>query len=395
MQWLLMSYSAVVRRGSMKRNRHWSKRVRWGRLLVLLAILLWVAGSWPTYQPPSRPEVRLRLNYLERVIQEGAAPNTDLGRLTQMNPEWGLFTLSFSTYALANLAARQPDLRAEAAATIGRAIQVALMPPLRQPFEETLPNKYLAASLPSSVLYLGHLNLMLGCHRQLVPSSPYRHLHDSLSAALAARYQEPAGNLTSYPHLRWLPDNTVALASLALHSRLTGSAYTVAGRRWVARAKAQWLDPKTGLLASMVDAAGRPSEAPRGSHLGWSIWFLAQVDSAFARQQYALYQRHHSTNLGALRLYSEFADSYETGAGNVDSGPLILGYGIPTTAFAFADAVALRDWRNAQRLRRVISLGSRDIREGDELRYGVRLVNLDVNPLSEALLLWADVPGGR
>lgn len=55
--------------------------------------------------------------------------------------------------------------------------------------------------------------------------------------------------------------------------------------------------------------------------------------------------------------------------------------------------VALRDYRNAQRLRRVISLGSRDIRDGDELRYGVRLVNLDVNPLSEALLLWADVPG--
>jgi len=54
--------------------------------------------------------------------------------------------------------------------------------------------------------------------------------------------------------------------------------------------------------------------------------------------------------------------------------------------------VALRDYRNAQRLRRVISLGSREIREGDELRYSVRLVNLEVNPLSEALLLWADVP---
>jgi hypothetical protein len=121
---------------------------------------------------------------------------------------------------------------------------------------------------------------------------------------------------------------------------------------------------------------------------------LTQVDSAFARQQYAGYQRYHSTNLGALRMYREFAGSYETGVGNVDSGPLILGYGIPATAFAFADAVALRDYRNAQRLRRVISLGSREIREGDELRYGVRLVHLEVNPLSEALLLWADVPGG-
>ena len=359
-----------------------------------LLALVWGSFSWPTYQPPSPAETRLRLNYLERVVEEGATPTTTLGQLTAQNAEWGLFTLSFSTYGLANLAARQPDLRAEAAATIGRAIQVALSDPLRQPFMEVLPNKQ--PTLPGSVLYLGHLNLMLGCHRQLVPNSPYRQLHDSISAALAARYQqEPSGNLMSYPGRRWLPDNAVALASLALHSRLTGSAYGAAGPRWVARARRAWLAPATGLLASMVDSAGRPSEEPRGSHLGWSIWFLAQVDAGFARQQYALYQRYHSTNLGVLRLYREFASGYQTGAGNVDSGPLILGYGIPATTFAFADAVALGDYRNAQRLRRVISLGSREVREGDELRYGVRLVDLDVNPLSEALLLWADVPGGR
>ena len=60
---------------------------------------------------------------------------------------------------------------------------------------------------------------------------------------------------------------------------------------------------------------------------------------------------------------------------------------------ALTDAVALRDWRNAQRLRRVVGLGSREIVENNELCYGVRLVDLEVNPLSEALLLWADVPG--
>ncbi|MDJ0366800.1 hypothetical protein QMK33_16725 [Hymenobacter sp. H14-R3] len=95
-----------------------------------------------------------------------------------------------------------------------------------------------------------------------------------------------------------------------------------------------------------------------------------------------------------LRLYREQPGRYATGEGDVDSGPTVLGYGIPATAFSYADAVALRDWRNAARLRRVISLGSREILANNELRYGVRLVNLGVNPLSEALLLWADVPGG-
>ena len=380
----------------MKQKRHWSNRVRWSQLFVLLGILLWVGFSWPTYQPPAPTEMRLRLNYLARVIGEGTAPNTDLGRLTAMNPEWGLFTLSFSTYALANQARRRPELRAEAARTMRQAVAAALTAPMQQPYHGLGDDTLAGYALPGSVLYLGHLNLMLGCLRQLEPGTPYRPLHDSLSARLCRQLgAAPAGNLPSYPHRYWVPDNTVALASLALHSSLTGSPYQRAGARWVARARRAWLDPKTGLLASMVDAAGRPAEAPRGSHLGWSIWFLTQVDSAFARQQYQRYQAAHSTNLGVLRLYREQPGSYSTGAGDVDSGPLILGYGIPATAFAFADAVALGDYHNAQRLRRVISLGSRAVRAGNELRYGVRLVNLDVNPLSEALLLWADVPGGR
>ncbi|AMR27588.1 hypothetical protein A0257_11100 [Hymenobacter psoromatis] len=359
--------------------------------------LVWLSFSWPTYAPPPPANVRLRLNYLERVIRAGGGRGTALGELTQQNPEWGLFTLAFTTYALANLARQNSSLRPEAARYTELAIRQVLAAPICQPFAAGWPPSGQPAgldSLPPSVLYLGHLNLMLGCHRQLMPASPYGPLHDSLSAALYRRYgREPAGNLESYPGLRWLPDNTVALASLALHSRLTGSPYAAAGRRWAAWAQAHWLAPETGLLASRVDEGGRASEGPRGSMLGWSIWFLAGVDSAFARQQYQRYQASGSTNLGVLRLYRKWPSRYATSAGDVDSGPLILGYGIPAMAFACADAVALGDWRNAQRLRRVIRLGSREIVEKDELRYGVRFIDLDVSPLSEALLLWAEVPG--
>ncbi|MGI4871631.1 MAG: hypothetical protein ACRYFX_10685 [Janthinobacterium lividum] len=368
------------------------RRILFTLLLGLLAFGAYLSRQ--PYVPPDHHNMRLRLNYLEHVIKDGNGPNTLLGRLGRQNPEWELFSLSFTTYALANLAHLDSSLRAEAATYTDLAIKLALTPAIRQSFGEEPVGSSATADTAGSVLYLGHLNLMLGCHRQLVPDSPYRQLHDTLSAALCRRYGEaPSGNLPSYPHQRWLPDNTVALASLALHSRLTGSPYAAAGRRWVARAKTSWLDPATGLLASQVDAQGRVTEEPRGSMLGWSIWFLAWVDPAFARQQYQRYQATNSTNLGVWRFYRERPGHYATGAGDVDSGPLILGYGIPATATACADAVALRDWRNAQRLRRVISLGSREIVENGELRYGVRLVDLDVNPLSEALLLWAEVPG--
>gem|GEM_PF-6445883 len=43
------------------------KRWRWLWAISSLA-LLWLGFSWPTYAPPGQPELRLRLNYLERVI---------------------------------------------------------------------------------------------------------------------------------------------------------------------------------------------------------------------------------------------------------------------------------------------------------------------------------------
>jgi hypothetical protein len=370
------------------------RRWRWLLLLLLLALVWGTYSSRQPYVPPSHAALRLRLNYLERVIREGSGPATTIGRLGAQNPEWALFTLSFTTYGLADLAGRDTSFRAEASKIIDLAIRQVLSDSIRQPFEE--PGVLASARhyLPRSVLYLGHLNLMLGCHRQLVANSPYQGLHDSLSAVLYQRYlHEPAGNLESYPGLRWLPDNTVALASLAMHSNLSGSPYAKAGQQWAARAQAQWLDPATGLLASQVDAQGRLQEGPRGSMLGWGIWFMSHFDATLAQQQYRRYQASASTNLGIMRLYRERPGSYATTVGDVDSGPLLLGYGLTATTTAFADAVVLGDWRNAQRLRRVISLGSREIVADSALNYGVRFIDFEASPLSEALLLWADVPG--
>ena len=132
------------------------------------------------------------------------------------------------------------------------------------------------------------------------------------------------------------------------------------------------------------------AEEPRGSHLGWSIFFLYRFAPALAAEQYRGYQQRFSTNFGVIRLYRERVGSYETSEGDIDSGPVILGYSIPANAFAFGNAVALRDWRNAQRLRRVIRFGSREVETPTELQYGVRFVDLPVSPLAEALILHAE-----
>lgn len=356
-------------------------------LIFLVLLALAVLFSRPAYHYPAPAELRLKARYLERIIRTPEGDSSELAELG--NPEWALFSLSYSVYAFTNMAQLDTTFRPEAARYTQLAIHKMLSGSIAQAFRNNAAAA--AADSVTSVLYLGHLNLMLGCHRLLDPASPYRTLHDSLAATLHRRLAAaPAHCLESYPSGAWVPDNTVAVASLQLHSDLTGSPYRVFCQQWCAYARQHLTDPRTGLLLSKPATPDQAAEEPRGSHLGWSIFFLYRFAPAYAAEQYRLYQQHLSTNFGVLRLYRERAGEYETSEGDLDSGPLVLGYSIPANAFAFGNAVALRDWRNAQRLRRVISFGSRTVETANETHYRVRFVDLPVSPLAEALLLHAE-----
>ena len=351
---------------------------------AMILLMLAAALSRPSYHYPAPTVLRQKAHYLEHIIRASEAEASELAALG--NAEWSLFSMSYSVYAFTNMAQRDSSFRPEAAHYTALAIQKMLTGTIVQAFRN--PNAAVATDSVTSVLYLGHLNLMLGCHRLLTSASSYETLHDSLSASLHRRLAAaPNHCLESYPGGVWVPDNTVALASLQLHSDLTGSFYHAFCQQWTAYARQHLTDPATGLLLSKPRTRHQDAEEPRGSHLGWSIFFLYRFAPAFAAEQYRRYQQHFSTNFGVIRLYRERVGSYETSAGDIDSGPLILGYSIPANAFAFGNAVAVRDWRNAQRLRRVISFGSREIETPEEIHYGVRFVDLSVSPLAEALLL--------
>lgn len=367
--------------------------------LIITAVVMgfWMVFSWPTYHYPAPAELRQKAHYLERIISTPERGSVELNALG--NTEWSLFSISYAVYAFTNMAQLDSTFRPEAAHYTQLAIGKMLTGSIRQAFRN--PDALIEADSVTSVLYLGHLNLMLGCHRLLDPTSSYQALHDSLSATLHRRLATaPNHCLESYPGGVWVPDNTVALASLQLHSDLTGSPYRAFCQQWVAYARQHLSDTASGLLLSKPATRHQASEEPRGSHLGWSIFFLYRFAPTYAAEQYQRYQEHFSTNFGVIRLYRERVGSYETSIGDVgsyetsigdvDSGPLILGYSIPANAFAFGNAVALRDWRNAQRLRRVISFGSREVAMPQELHYGVRFVDLPVSPLAEALILHAE-----
>jgi hypothetical protein len=187
----------------------------------------------------------------------------------------------------------------------------------------------------------------------------------------------------------WIPDNTVGLASLKIHSQNTGSNYQTLCDLWLKNVKKNCTDVKTGLLCSRIDSkSGLPIEEPRGSMLGWSIFFIYRFDKAYANELYQNYINRFSDNLLLFRLFRERSTNRKTNQGDIDSGPIYLGYSIPANAFAFGDAIAMNDFKNAKRLQRLISIGSKQISNNNEIYCQSRFIDLPINPLADALLLY-------
>ncbi len=83
-------------------------------------------------------------------------------------------------------------------------------------------------------------------------------------------------------------------------------------------------------------------------------------------------------------------NNFETGEGDIDSGPLFFGYSIPSNAWAFGNAVFHKDLKTAEQMRRLISLGSKKINSDNEIHYEPRFVKMSMSPLAEALILYKE-----
>ncbi|MCA0447734.1 MAG: hypothetical protein LCH54_16040 [Bacteroidetes bacterium] len=360
-------------------------------IMIVLSILIMLISycGVQKYEYPTQKELNKKIGYLNRIIKEPFGKQSDLTRIAYENAEWSLFSLSFSTYAFTNISFRDSTFKPIAIRNIDLAIQKAITDTIYKNFSDTNPY-YPEIDTAASILYLGHLNLMLGCHRLLDKNSKYADLNDKITESLYQRYLKSNNFcLDSYFGMSWIPDNTVALASIKIHSQNTGSHYDTICTEWIKKAKTSFIENQTNLLCSRVnDKTGRKEEEARGAMIGWSIFFIYRFDKEYAKELYEIYKDKFSTNLIVVTLFKERYHNSETSNGDIDSGPLFLGYSIPANAFAFAGAVAFKDLRTAKRLQRLISIGSKKIETENELKYETRFINLQINPLAEALLLY-------
>jgi hypothetical protein len=197
------------------------------------------------------------------------------------------------------------------------------------------------------VAYLGYAGLALGLHRLVAPSSRFDARHDAIVAALARRFEaSKSGLVETYPGETYPVDNTAALGALSLHARATHGVPSPGLARGLEAIRVHGIHLESGLLAQAVDSTtAMPRDPGRGSGTALAAYFLAFSDHAMSAALYRAVHRELFRTVLGFGVILEHPASCETCTGRVDidSGPVVAGFGVSATGFAIGASRANDD----------------------------------------------------
>ena len=296
--------------------------------------------------------------------------------------EWVFGSYMMAAMGLGQVALAHPEVRARHADAVAGCLDQLLSDRVRS-FDRVAWGSDALGSLDTEeghAAYLGYLNLALGMHRRLDPHSRFATHHDRISAALARRFEQShSGLIATYPGETYPVDNLAAIASLALHSRLTGEDRGQLISRLIARMRSDYVDPKTGLLIQAVTEAGLPADDGRGSGTALGAYFASYANLPFARELHVALRSQLAASVVGFGVVREY--THDRGRGDIDSGPLVLGLSVSATGFSLGSARAAGDFEHFERVYRTAHLFGAPHRSDDEATF------VGGGPLGNAIML--------
>lgn len=256
------------------------------------------------------------------------------------NGEWLFGTYMMAGMGFGQMAVLNPDRKEEYCLAMEKCIRQILSPAVRE-FDRQSWQSDPIDSLDTDhdhAAYLGYFNLLLSLHRLLKNESEYSGLNDRITEALARRLNKsPVLLLQTYPGEYYPVDNCAGIASIGLYDKATGKDHSELLERCVSRMKANYTDKKTGLLYQCIDGSnGVPADLPRGSGTCLGLYFLSFMDAEFSKSLYLSMKRELRGGVLGFGGIKEYPASCKGERGDIDSGPVILGYGLSATGFAIA-----------------------------------------------------------
>lgn len=333
-----------------------------------------------------------RLAFLRRALDHGAAEE-----MQALFPEGYFFTSALYGLTWVDVGARAPAHRARALAEARWALAHADGPEGRAVFDPSLRPPY-------GVFHAGWTTWLRAGVVRLGGTDELDRLRDG-AAALADAFTQSLDSdggspfLAAYPGQAWPCDSVVGIAAVAISGDLTGTERAPLVARWLAAADAR-RDPATGLLAHRADLpSGAPIEGARATSQTIVLRFLREVDPAGARRDWRRFVDRYRSTVPALPGIREYPRGHD-GAGDVDSGPLVLGLSGSASAVALGDAALYGDRRTARRIAGLAEAAGLGLTWRGERRYVGGAV-----PVADAFLAWsyaatgwrhpADPPGPR
>ena len=154
---------------------------------------------------------------------------------------------------------------------------------------------------------------------------------------------------------------------------------------WIERAKKEWLDEETGLLASFLDAENGITQIVKpvkGSYSALNCYYLSLIDPEFAKEQYNSFIKHFKKSFPVAGI-SEYHDSYTLLGMDIDAGPVVLNYSPSGIGFALGAATSLGDVTFRKKLLNTIEIGGNTLTWFSKSHYMVS----DLAVVAEAILL--------
>ena len=328
------------------------------RVFMGATLTLWAAVSGVLHAlmvaAPERPghvpwDVRLAARNVEHVVL-----HADPSR-SAWHPEGELFLHTFAGLALQNIAETtgDPDDLARA-----HRVARAVLPRIDALLTHRPYRRMAHWKLRGGICWFAGQNLLRARLVALAGDGAtpeeVRRFHADSAILHRAFLDSATGVLAASPGMTWPVDSLFGYASLALHDRLYGTRYGASFARY-RRAMERARHRPTGLMPSFVHLDGRSRDVPRGVALSWSTAVLPSLDADFAAAQWRAFRGAFFGCAGGLCLVREYPPGMRR-TGDVDTGPIVGGWGMSATAFALAGARANGDGETAAALRRLGTL---------------------------------------
>ena len=361
-------------------------------IIVCLKIfsVLWMSREFGSFDS-EKNDILERRNYL--VSELVTTPQKVLNAMpsgigTQFQGEWALYSCSMLSAALVNISHLYPETKEENLKHIDSLINIVMSSEMRY-YDKMRWNEDPLESLNgdnSHVSYLSHLAWMICGYKEMGGDGKYDKLLSSLCMTMNHRILlSKSLNLPTYPDESiYIPDMLVAIVALEKYADMNKGKYRSTVRRWISKAQKEWLDSKTGLLASFVDEDGKLYEgAPiKGSYSALNCYYLTLIDETFAKQQHEKLKSLFWKD-GFVTGLKEYWDRACPIGLDMDAGPIILELSPSGTAFFAGSSTYFNDTKVRTSILKTAEIAGHTIKMGDERHYLLANVAL----VGEAIML--------